>query len=123
VDKVEQEENADEEVLHEVRAKHIKFENNAWKKYGTGVLRLYRHNVTSKHRMVIRNEIGKVQFNVGVSRGMKFEKVVKDTKRGKNAFVKFYAVEDAGRGMESFMLQVKPESVDKLHETLEGMVA
>lgn len=123
VDKVEQEENADEEVLHEVRAKHIKFENKAWKKYGTGVLRLYRHRVTSKHRMVIRNEIGKVQFNVGVSKGMKFEKVIKDTKKGKVAYVKFFAVEDASKGMENFMLQVKPEAVDKLHKTLEGMVA
>lgn len=122
VEKVEQEENAEEEILLEVRAKHIKSENGKWKKYGAGVLRLYRHKVTSKCRMVIRNEIGKVQFNVGVSKGMKFEKVIKDTKKGKAAFVKFGAVEDASKGLESFMLQVKPDCVDKLHKTLEGMV-
>jgi len=123
VEKVEQEENTEEEILLEVRAKHIKSENGKWKKYGAGVLRLYRHKVTSKCRMVIRNEIGKVQFNVGVSNGMKFEKVIKDTKKGKAAFVKFGAVEDASKGLESFMLQVKPDCVDKLHKTLEGMVA
>ncbi|KAL7531473.1 hypothetical protein ACHAXR_004064 [Thalassiosira sp. AJA248-18] len=122
VEKVEQEENTEEEILHEVRAKHIKFENKQWKKYGAGVLRLYRHKQTSKHRMVIRNEIGKVQFNVGVSKGMKFEKIIKDSKKGKAAFVKFFAVEDASKGLENFMLQVKPGDLDKLHEILEGMV-
>jgi len=123
VEKVEQEENTEEEILQEVRAKHIKFENGSWKKYGAGVLRLYRHKSNSKCRMVIRNEIGKVQFNVGVSKGMKFDKVIKDTKKGKCCFVKFFAVEDASKGLESFMLQVKPDCVDKLHSTLEGIVA
>mmetsp|Transcript_3057 Transcript_3057/g.6713 ORF Transcript_3057/g.6713 Transcript_3057/m.6713 type:complete len:466 (+) Transcript_3057:177-1574(+) len=122
IDQVEQEENSEEEILHEVRAKRLTFENNEWKKYGTGVLRLYRHKVSSKHRMVIRNEIGKVQFNVGVSKGMKFEKVVKSSKKGQVAFIKFLAVEDASKGMEPFMLQVKPECVDKLHDSLNGIV-
>lgn len=122
IDKIEHEENADEETLHEVRAKRMTLENNQWKKYGTGVLRLYRHKVSSKHRMVIRNEIGKVQFNVGVSKGMKFEKVVKDSKKGKVAYIKFVAVEDVSKGMESFMLQVKPDCVDDLHKILNEIV-
>ena len=123
VEKVEQENNADEEILYEVRAKHLKCANDGWKKYGAGVLRLYRHKVTSKQRMVKRNEIGKVQFNVGVSKGMKFEKVLKKTKKGEAAYVKFLAVEDASKGPENFMLQVKPEALDKFHEVLESMVA
>lgn len=123
VEKIEQEENTDEDVLLEVRAKHVKREEGQWKKYGAGVLRLYRHRVNSKCRMVIRNDIGKVQFNVGVSKGMKFEKVIKQSKKGPAAYVKFLAVEDASKGLESFMLQVKPDSLDKLHDTLEGMVA
>ena len=87
------------------------------------MLRLYRHKTTSKQRIVIRNEIGKVQFNVAVSKGMTFEKVINSTKKGKATFVKFLACEDPEKGLETFMIQVKPESVDKLHSTLEGMVA
>jgi len=123
IDKIEQEENTDEEVLYELRAKHIKFEDGAWKKYGAGILRLYRHNVSGKHRIVICSAIGKVQFNVMVSKGMKFEKVIKNGNKGKAAYVKFFAMESQERGVENFMLQVKPKCVDKLHSTLEGMVA
>ena len=123
IEKVEQEENTDEEILHEVRAKHMKLENGKWKKYGTGVLRLYCHKTTSKQRMVIRNEIGKVQFNVAVSKGMTFEKKIVSSKKGKAAFVSFLACEDPDKGLESFMIQTKPESLDKLHSALEGMVA
>ena len=119
IEKIEQEANTQETVLLEVRAKHLKLEKKGgWKKFGAGVLRVYKHNETSKHRVVIRNEIGKVQFNVGISKGMKFDKVIKDGKKGKAAYVKFCAVEDASKGLESFMIQLKPESVDKLHDTL-----
>ena len=118
IDKIEHEENTEETVLHEVRAKHLKTENGAWKKYGTGVLRVYKHNQTMKHRMVIRNEIGKVQFNVAIYDGMKFDKVIKDTKKGKSTYVSFSAVEDSDKGLESFMIQVKAESLDKLYDAL-----
>lgn len=101
----------------------MKLENGKWKKYGTGVLRLYRHKTTSKQRMVIRNEIGKVQFNVAVSKGMTFEKKIVSSKKGKATFVRFVACEDPDKGLESFMIQTKAESLDKLHSTLEGMVA
>ena len=78
IEKIEQEANTQETVLLEVRAKHLKLEKKGgWKKFGAGVLRVYKHNETSKHRVVIRNEIGKVQFNVGISKGMKFDKVIK----------------------------------------------
>mmetsp|Transcript_3553 Transcript_3553/g.7768 ORF Transcript_3553/g.7768 Transcript_3553/m.7768 type:complete len:453 (-) Transcript_3553:133-1491(-) len=122
VEKIEAEENTEEEVLHEVRAKNMKMEKGQWKKFGAGVLRLYRHKVNSKCRIVIRNGIGKVQFNVGVSKGMEFEKVIKQSKKGPATYVKFFAIEDASKGMEVFMLQVKPDCLDKLHEKLEGMV-
>ena len=87
------------------------------------MLRCYRHKISNKHRLVIRNQIGKVQFNVGVSKGMMFDKVTKDGKKGKTAFVKFMAVEDASKGPEQFMLQVKPECLDSLHDILKSMAA
>jgi len=123
IDAVLQEENSDEVVLHHVRAKHMKYQDKQWKKYGAGMLRCYRHKISNKHRLVIRNEIGKVQFNVGVSKGMMFDKVTKDGKKGKTAFVKFMAVEDASKGPEQFMLQVKPECLDSLHDILKSMAA
>jgi len=122
IEKIESEENTEEDTLYEVRAKHMKIENGGWKKYGTGVLRVYKHKQTSKHRVVIRNSIGKVQFNVAISKGMKFDKVTKDGKKGKSTFVSFGAVEDVAKGMESFMIQVKPESVDALHDALSKTV-
>ena len=123
IDAVLQEENSDEVVLHHVRAKHMKYQDKQWKKYGAGMLRCYRHKISNKHRLVIRNQIGKVQFNVGVSKGMMFDKVTKDGKKGKTAFVKFMAVEDASKGPEQFMLQVKPECLDSLHDILKSMAA
>lgn len=73
--------------------------------------------------MVLRNEIGKVQLNLAVGKGMPFEKVLKKSSKGTAAYVSFAAVEDEAKGMESFMLQVKPEMLDKIHATLQGMTA
>ena len=106
-----------------MRAKKLKYENSHWKKYGTGVLRLYRHKVTKKQKLVLRNEIGKIQLNLAIGKGMAFTKEVKNGKKGVAAYVRFMAVEDPKKGVENFMLQVKPEDVDKLHSVLEGMVA
>lgn len=120
-DKAKQVKNVEEETLYEVRAKHLKAVDNDWIKHGAGVLRLLRHRQTSKCRIVIRNPAtGKVQFNVGILKGMAFQKVIKETDKGKSAYVRFGAVE-GGSKMETFMLQVKHECADKLHETLEGM--
>lgn len=123
IEKVEQEENTDEEILTEVRAKPMKREKSSgeWKKFGSGACRLYRHKTTSKHRLVIRNQIGKVQFNVAVSNKMEFNKEIKDTKKGKLAFVKFMGVMDASEGPVVIVLQVQPEKIDEFHSQLEGL--
>mmetsp|Transcript_146 Transcript_146/g.295 ORF Transcript_146/g.295 Transcript_146/m.295 type:complete len:482 (-) Transcript_146:208-1653(-) len=118
---VQQEENKDEDILMEIRAKHLKCVDGKWKKFGAGVLRLYRHKETSKHRMVLRNEIGKVQLNLAVSKGMPLDKHLKKGSKGAAAYVSFAAVENEEAGMERFMLQVKPEELDNLHSTLSEM--
>ena len=64
--------------------------------------------------MVIRNENGKVQFNVAVSEGMTFKiKIVHSKKGNKGAFVRFLVCEDPDKGLESFMILTKAESMDK----------
>lgn len=123
VEKIEREENNEEDILYEVRAKHLKRVDNEWKRLGGGVLRLYRHKAKKAQRIVIRNEIGKVQFNVAVSNGMEFNKVVQDSRKGRVTYVKFVAVEDALKGPEVFMLQVKPEFLDDFHRLLTDMAA
>ena len=123
VEFVERMENTEEEVLYEVRAIPLKKENTEWKKRDIGALRVYRHKVTRTHRMAVRNEYGKVHFNVAVSSGMKFEKVEKNGKGGKKVtYVRFVAVEEESKGGELFMLQVKPESLDELHNLLTSLV-
>jgi hypothetical protein len=113
--------NTQEDILYEVRGKPMKLVGKEWKKYGAGLCRLYRHKTTSKHRIVMRNEIGKVQFNVGVSAEMTFTKEVKNGKKGSIGFVKFIGIEDAEEGPKPIMLQVQPNNVDELHSALEGM--
>mmetsp|Transcript_3777 Transcript_3777/g.5589 ORF Transcript_3777/g.5589 Transcript_3777/m.5589 type:complete len:504 (-) Transcript_3777:32-1543(-) len=122
-----QEENKDEETPYQVQARLVKLEGSgntqAWKKLGTGVLRLYRNTITDKKRMVLRNAAGKVMFNVGVSKGMPFKKVSRKTKNGEVWNVSFAAVEDASEGLKQFMLNVKKEDIDKFHEELEKLAA
>jgi hypothetical protein len=123
VEFVERMENTEEEVLYEVRAIPLKKENTEWQKRDIGALRVYRHKVTRTHRMAVRNECGKVRLNVAVSSGMKFEKVETNGKGGnKVANVRFVAVEEESKGVEWFMLQVKPESLDELHTLLTSLV-
>ena len=90
---VGQEENEDEEKLYEVLARLNKLEDNAWKKECKGPLRLYRNKTTDKKRMVLRNDAGRVMFNVAISNGMTFQKVSERTQKGKDIwFVQFFNI-------------------------------
>ncbi|KAK1740538.1 hypothetical protein QTG54_008633 [Skeletonema marinoi] len=58
-----QEENKDEETPYQVQARLVKLEGSgntqAWKKLGTGVLRLYRNTITDKKRWCYEMELAK----------------------------------------------------------------
>ena len=76
--KLETEENAEEDILYTVKAKYYRLSagsEEGWKDRGVGTLKLYRHKVTGKTRMVMRNSIGKVGLNASVSTGMEFERM------------------------------------------------
>jgi hypothetical protein len=119
IEKVEQEKNEEEHVLCEIRAKPMKVVDGDFKKYGSGVCRLYKHKITKKHRIVMRNAIGKVQFNVSVSAQMKpFHKELKNGKKGQLAYIKFSGIESADEGVRLMMLIVSPADVDDFHRTL-----
>lgn len=123
IEEVEKEKNSDEDILYEVKVKPMKLKKDGggWQKYGAGKCRLYKHKTNSKHRLVLRNDIGKPLFNVAVSSQMTFTKEVKQGKKGKLAYVKFIGVEDASEGPRPIMLQVDPKEVDEFHSKLEGI--
>ena len=118
-----QEENEDEETLYEVRARLLRMDGE-WRKLGTGALRLYRNKTTDKSRMVQRNDMGKVMFNVAVSKGMIFNKVSHRTQKGKVLwYVHFVAVEDANEEPKQIKLNISKESIDGFHKELEKLAA
>ena len=118
---VGQEENKDEDKLYEVKVRLFRTIDNAWKGGGIGLLRLYRNNKTSTQRMVLRNDIGKVMFNVAVSKGMVFNKQVKETKKGKKCHISFGAIEDKNEGFKNFMFNVAASDLDTFYEQLQMM--
>lgn len=121
---VGQEENEDEEKLYEVLARLNKLEDKAWKKECKGPLRLYRNKTTDKKRMVLRNDAGRVMFNVAISNGMTFQKVSEKTQKGKDIwYVQFFAVVNAGEGAKPIRLNVVKDEVDRFHEELEKLAA
>lgn len=120
---VGKEENEDEKILYEVRARLIKMIDGKWNKLCVGVLRLYSNKKTEMKRMVLRNEVGKVMFNVAIGKGMQFIKSSQKTKKGEVWRVGFMAIEDEKEGAKQIMLNVKKEDVDKFHEKLEELAA
>lgn len=114
--------NDKEDVTYETRAKYLKMgPDKKWKSYCTGNLRLYKNKTSNTSRLVLRNEIGKVQLNIGIYKGMQFTKNLKPKKN--LGFVGFVAIADEKVGMEKFNLLVKLEEVDKLLNSLEKLTA
>ena len=95
-------------------------DNKVPKKFAKGTLKLQEHKEDSMNRRaVMRNETGKVVFNVAISKGLTFEKR-SDKARNQHRII-FNAVEDAKRGPEMFMLRCKEERIDELHKKLISM--
>ena len=68
----------DEEVLFAERAKMYRLhkESNAWKERGVGVLKLLRHKITGKSRLLMRREIiHKIAANHALTEDIKLEKM------------------------------------------------
>jgi len=117
--KIEVVTNENEEELYLCRAKYRKFikTENTWKDFSAGKLKLCRNKTKKNHYLTLRNEYGSVQLNLAISKGMEFTKIPKK----KIGSVQFIAIQDSAIGFESFILVVRPDSLDKLHETLEEM--
>jgi len=111
----------DEEELFECKAKYRKFvkDEKKWKTYAPGTLRLLKSKSGATNKIVIRDStLGKVLFNVGVFKGMKF---IAPQKAKGTASIRFFAVQDESSGLEQFCLVVKDESADGLFENLKKL--
>lgn len=111
--------NEDEEELYECRAKYRKKVDKEWKSFSAGLMRLTKSKSSGASQLVIRDfNVGKVQFNIGVSKGMDFKEP--QITKGK-ANILFYAVQDQKKGPELFALVVKAEEAGKLHGQLKAI--
>lgn len=125
----------DESVVHEVRAKALKLviggdsegessgdkkaaaaaadKKNPWKTQGVGPLRFMKHKTTGAVRMLLRAEPrGHVALNKRILPDFNY--------KAENKYVKITTSNDAGNGLETWMIQVKTkELAAALAEALE----
>ncbi|KAL7938929.1 hypothetical protein V8C35DRAFT_289632 [Trichoderma chlorosporum] len=116
----------DEEVLHEVRAKVLKFvpageaseteekkSKSPWATKGVGSLRLLKHKETNTVRLLLRAEPrGNVAMNRSVLPDLSY--------KADEKYVKMTTSNETGDGLETWMIQVKTKDVAKaLAEALE----
>ena len=109
----------DEEVVHEVRAKVLKFvppgdgsdsddkaskSKSPWRTQGVGPFRILKHKGTGGVRMLLRAEPrGHVALNRSVLPDMSY--------RAEEKYVKLTTVDAAGSGLETWMVQVKTKEL------------
>lgn len=114
-------------ILHEVPCKLYRFDSKyqdcdkegvpvgpikpQWIDRGKGSFRVTKDSTTFKHRMIIRDAIGKITFNAAFYKNMKF-----DIQQNKS--IKFLALIDSNKGMENFMIKLKEKDVDVTHKIL-----
>jgi nucleoporin NUP2 len=123
----------DETVVHEIRAKAVKLvtggdsedddsgsakdkKKNPWVTQGIGPLRLLKHKNTGAVRMLLRAEPrGHVALNKLVLPNFTYRVEPAGSK-----YVKLTTATDDGKGLETWMLQVKtPDAAKQLAESLE----
>jgi nucleoporin NUP2 len=117
----------DEDILHEVRAKALKFvpasekeegdgkakSSSPWSTRGVGPLRLLKHKESGLVRLLLRAEPrGHVAINRAVLPDM--------TYKADEKYVRLTTSNESGDGLETWMLQVKTkDSAKELAEALE----
>lgn len=106
-----------DEVLFEGNSKLMKFDKSSgeWKDMGKGNFRVSLNMDTNKPKMTIRNLTGKIMFNAGFYKEMKFEKV-----KGGSKFSAFVSNDESNSNPELnlFIIKVKDSESHKMHDTL-----
>lgn len=119
-----------DEILHEVPCKLFSFSaaDKEWKDTGKGTFRITRDPATQKQRMLVRNQVGRINFNAGFYKAMKIERVQKRLKFAALVAVEETSLNSEGKAgvrteMKNFMIQVKPEDLDATQKKMEAGVA
>ena len=109
----------DEDIQFEVRAKALQFlpkedGSSGWESKGLGLLKILQHKETKASRVLMRAEPrGNILLNKSILGQFKYEATAKT--------VKLTTAGEAGKGLETWILQVKtPESAKELARTLEA---
>jgi hypothetical protein len=111
----------DEEALHTVRAKALKFvapkkagDKSEWTTKGLGPLKILKHKETGSSRVLLRADpSGSIVLNKSILSQVSYEATGKT--------VKLLTADDAGKGLETWILQVKTADMAKeLAEFLEA---
>jgi hypothetical protein len=99
-----------------------------WKDTGKGTFRITRDVASKKQRMLVRNQVGRINFNAGFYPTMKIEKVQKRLKFAAFVAVEATSLNSEGKAavhteMKNFMIQLKPEDLDATQKKMESAVA
>jgi hypothetical protein len=99
-----------DEILYEVASKLFRFDKSSgeWKDIGKGTLRVTRdttQGTSSKKRILIRNNLGKITLNANIFKGMGVKQ------SGKNG-IQFF-VPDETSTIHLYLIKVKPEDLDR----------
>jgi hypothetical protein len=101
--------NDTDQILLEVATKLFRFDktSNEWKDIGKGTLRVTCDPAeqSSKKRILIRNNLGKITLNTNIWKGMSIKR------SGKNG-IQFY-VPDEKKTIQLFLIKVKPDDLEK----------
>lgn len=94
----------DEDVLHTVRSRALKFQNNTWEVQGVGQLRVLLNKATGRARIVLRTEpAGKVVLNSAIHKAINY--------KVQGSSVQFVVPRVAGDGADSWALRVKTKEM------------
>ena len=102
----------DEDLLHTVRSRALKFQNNTWEVQGVGQLRVLFNKATGRARIVLRTEpAGKVVLNSAIHKAINY--------KVQGSSVQFVVPRATGDGADSWALRVKTkEAAAELGEAL-----
>ena len=104
-----------EETIHEVRAKALRYEDNDWQSKGVGPLRVLEDRVTKKRRVILRVDPGgSIVINSDFSKEMAYEHVGSSTVRcflaGQNGVVSMWHIRVKSNDQAADLAKVFNES-------------
>jgi hypothetical protein len=95
-----------------------------WTSMAAGSVRIEQHNSEENcHRLVLRNDLGNVQLNVKLAKGIVLSEKEQKGKSGLFKFILFTAVRDVAKGAEKFALKTSLEDYGRLFQAMKDATA